>query len=69
MASVLQAISFFRDYQEIPHLDTYNIEELDEDEYDALNPEDRAQIDSVLNARDRENAIMDGKIPRAFLQG
>jgi DNA replication licensing factor MCM2 len=56
------------DYKELPHLDVYDIEELDDEEYSPLAPEVRAQAEDEMRIRDKEK-FLDSKnnsLPGAF---
>ena len=46
-----------REYQSIPRLDTYDEEHLDEEDYDAMDPEARAAAEKAMRKRDRQVSI------------
>nr|CAB3263689.1 DNA replication licensing factor mcm2 [Phallusia mammillata] len=56
-----------RDYRPIPALDIYDANELDDDEYEALSPSARAEVDRMLRKRDREEALGKGRMRPGLL--
>jgi len=56
-----------RDYRPLPQLDTYDGAALDDEEYEALSPSGRAEVDRLLKRRDREDAKGQGRTrPQLF---
>lgn len=45
---------YYRDYQSIPRLDTYDQEHLDEGAYDTIDPEARVTAEKTMRKRDRQ---------------
>ena len=58
-----------RDYRPIPELDVYDANNLDDEEYEALSPSARAEVDRLLRKRDREEALGKGRIRPGLLYG
>ncbi|XP_078485741.1 DNA replication licensing factor mcm2 [Ciona intestinalis] len=56
-----------RDYRAIPELDVYDANVMDDDDYDALSPSARAEVDRLLKKRDREEALGKGRIRPGLL--
>ncbi|EDO35060.1 predicted protein [Nematostella vectensis] len=56
-----------RDYRAIPALDTYDANNLDDDDYDDLAPEQRAEAERLMRKRDREEAASQGRLRRGIL--
>ncbi|KAJ1924247.1 MCM DNA helicase complex subunit [Tieghemiomyces parasiticus] len=54
------------DYQQNVRLDTYDAEDLDDTEYGAYDPRQRAAVEARLNRRDMEESRLD-RVPAAFL--
>ena len=50
-----------REYRPIPHLDTYEAADLDQDEYEAMTPGARAEVERQLRKRDRQEALASGR--------
>ena len=50
-----------REYRPIPHLDTYEDADLDQEEYEALSPGARAEVERRLRKRDRQEALASGR--------
>ena len=46
--------NYYRDYQSIPRLDTYDPEHLDTEEYDTIEPETRVAAEKAMRKRDRQ---------------
>jgi len=69
--SCLEIFCFFicRDYRRIPELDVYDANALDDEEYEALSPSARAEVDRLLRKRDREEALGKGRIRPGLLYG
>lgn len=59
----------FSDYRVIPALDTYDPAALDDEEYDALDPEQRAAAERAMRKRDRDEAAATGRLRRGILYG
>lgn len=57
----------FRDYKELPHLDTYSSSQLDDQEYDSLDLQTRLALEADMNRRDQELVRRQGRIPEMFL--
>ena len=47
-------LDYYRDYQSIPRLDTYDAEHLDKGEYDTIEPAARAAAEKTMRKRDRQ---------------
>ena len=60
-------ISTCREYRAIPHLDTYEAADLDQDEYEALSPGARAEVERRLRKRDRQEALASGRMRPGLL--
>ena len=60
---------FCRDYRPIPELDVYDTNALDDEEYEALSPSARAEVDRLLRKRDREEALGKGRMRPGLLYG
>ncbi|KAJ3113955.1 MCM DNA helicase complex subunit [Phlyctochytrium bullatum] len=58
-----------RDYLERPEQDIYEAENIDDEDYDPLDPEARAIAEARMRRRDREEARRDGRLPGAYLDG
>lgn len=56
-----------RDYRAIPELDVYDPRMLDDEEYEALSPSARAEVDRMLQKRDREEAFGKGRMRPGLL--
>ncbi|XP_077982229.1 DNA replication licensing factor mcm2-like [Glandiceps talaboti] len=56
-----------QDYRPIPALDIYEEGELDDESYDDLAPEVRAEVERKLRKRDRDEALATGRIRRGLL--
>ncbi|KAJ3127298.1 MCM DNA helicase complex subunit, partial [Irineochytrium annulatum] len=58
-----------KDYQENERLDRYDneAEEVDDEFYDAMEPEQRALAEARMGRRDRERARLEGRLPAAFM--
>ena len=50
-----------REYRPIPRLDTYEDADLDHEEYEALSPGARAEVERRLRKRDRQEALASGR--------
>ena len=50
-----------REYRSIPHLDTYEDADLDPEEYEAMSPGARAEVERRLRKRDRQEALASGR--------
>ena len=59
----------FRDYREIPQLDTYDLGDLDEETYSPIDINVRRNAEEVMRRRDKEQSRQQGRarIPSAFL--
>jgi len=51
-----------KDYRPIPELDIYEPAMLDDEEYEALSPSARAEVEQLLKKRDQEAAIGEGRM-------
>ena len=59
----------YDDYREIPELDKYEKEDLDDKEYKELSPEQRKKVDKILNEREQRRMRQYGsRVPAALLQ-
>ena len=71
LASLFLALAkfAFRDYREIPQLDTYDLGDLDEETYSPIDVNVRRNAEEVMRRRDREQTRQQGRarIPSAFL--
>lgn len=47
----------------------YDIDELDDEEYERMDPAERARAEAEMARRDAERARAAGRIPEAFLDG
>ncbi|CAK8687787.1 unnamed protein product [Clavelina lepadiformis] len=56
-----------RDYRPIPELDVYDANVMDDDEYEALSPSARAEVDRMLRKRDREEDLGRGRMRPGLL--
>lgn len=56
-----------REYRPIPHLDTYEDADLDHEEYEALSPGARAEVERRLRKRDRQEALASGRMRPGLL--
>ena len=56
-----------REYRSIPHLDTYEDADLDHEEYEALSPGARAEVERRLRKRDRQEALASGRMRPGLL--
>ncbi|XP_002740276.1 DNA replication licensing factor mcm2-like [Saccoglossus kowalevskii] len=56
-----------QDYRPIPALDVYDPDALDDDEYDDLAPDVRAEVERKLRKRDRDEALATGRMRRGLL--
>ncbi|KAJ1508800.1 MCM DNA helicase complex subunit [Coelomomyces lativittatus] len=52
-----------RDYRSIDRLDQYRLSDIDDQEYQRMDPRQRATVEAELRRRD----VMEGKLPAAFL--
>ena len=65
---VISAINcFYREYRPIPHLDTYEGANLDNEEYEALSPGARAEVERQLRKRDRQEGLTSGRMRPGLL--
>lgn len=62
----LFAGNFSRDYRENPEEDNYDIRDIDDEEYEGMDPATRRQLEARLNRRDREIARQ-RKMPLAYM--
>ena len=51
----------FREYRAIPELDVYDQDQLDEAEYDTMDPEARARAEKVIRRREKQEALASGR--------
>lgn len=58
-----------RDYRPIPHLDTYEGANLDDDDYESLSPGARADVERQLRKRDRQEGLASGRMRSELLYG
>ncbi|KAJ3095704.1 MCM DNA helicase complex subunit, partial [Phlyctochytrium planicorne] len=56
-----------RDYAERPEQDVYEAENIDDEDYEALDPQARALAEARMRRRDREQARREGRLPAAYL--
>jgi len=56
-----------RDYRPVPHLDTFDPDLLDEDEYEALSEGERQAAEASMRKRDREEGRGEGRMRRGLL--
>jgi len=56
-----------RDYRAMPHLDTFDPDLLDEDEYEALSEGERQAAEASMRKRDREEGRGEGRMRRGLL--
>uniref|UniRef100_H2YWS4 DNA replication licensing factor MCM2 n=1 Tax=Ciona savignyi TaxID=51511 RepID=H2YWS4_CIOSA len=56
-----------RDYRPIPELDVYDPNVMDDADYEALSPSGRAEVDRLLQKRDREEALGKGRMRPGLL--
>lgn len=58
----------FRDYRENERLDRYELEEeVEQEEYEAMDMETRQLVEAKLRRRDREQARREGRLPAAYM--
>lgn len=57
-----------QDYREIPELDTYEVEGLDEDEYSEMSYDGRREAEEELELRDTANRFINSRRPEALMQ-
>lgn len=55
------------DYREKPEQDIYSSSQIDDADYEPLDPEIRQRVDAQLNIRDRQAMLQQGRIPDIFL--
>ena len=53
--------TIIREYRAIPHLDTYEGFNLDNEEYESMSPGTRAEVERKLRKRDRQEALASGR--------
>ena len=58
-----------RDYRPMPHLDVYNAEDIDEQDYEGLSPTARAAAEKEMRKRDRQDALTHGRTRPGLLYG
>ncbi|KAG0038931.1 MCM DNA helicase complex subunit [Podila clonocystis] len=56
-----------KDYAENSERDQYDPEHIDDEEFDSMDPAQRAQVEALLARRDAEAARAAGRIPEAFM--
>jgi len=56
-----------RDYRAMPHLDTFDPDLIDEDEYEALSEGERQAAEASMRKRDREEGRGEGRMRRGLL--
>ena len=56
-----------REYRTIPHLDTYEGENLDDAAYDEMSPSTRTAAEKELRKRDRQEALASGRMRPGLL--
>ncbi|KAJ3078307.1 hypothetical protein HK102_004594, partial [Quaeritorhiza haematococci] len=56
-----------RDYRENERLDQYDIDNLDDGDYESMDAETRQLVEEKLRRRDREQARLEGRLPAAFM--
>ena len=56
-----------REYRAIPHLDTYEGQDLDNADYDQMSPDARAAAERQLRKRDRREALASGRMRPGLL--
>ena len=59
--------TIFREYRPIPHLDTYEGDNLDNEDYDTLSPGARADAERQMRKRDRQEALTTGRMRPGLL--
>ena len=58
----------YDDYKNIPELDKYDKEDIDDKEYKELSPEQRKNVDKILNEREQRRMRQYGsRVPAALL--
>ncbi len=50
-------------------LDNYDPNDIDDEDFERMDPAERAKVEAVLARRDAERARAAGRIPEAFLDG
>ena len=55
------------DYRPMPHLDTFDPNMLDEDEYENMSMDERAAAEALMRKRDREEGRGEGRMRRGLL--
>lgn len=58
-----------RDYAENSERDQYDPEYIDDEDFERMDPAQRAQVEAVLARRDAEKERAAGRIPEAFMDG
>lgn len=58
-----------RDYAENAERDQYDPDDIDDEEFERMDPAQRAQVEAMLARRDAEEARAAGRIPEAFMDG
>ena len=58
-----------RDYRELPHLDTYDPNVVDDAEYDNLSVDARIAAEREMRKRDRQEALAQGRMRPGLLYG
>ena len=61
------SIHLSSDYRSIPRLDTYEAANLDPEDYEALSPGARAEVERQLKRRDRQEALASGRMRPGLL--
>jgi hypothetical protein len=50
-------------------LDNYDPDDIDDQEFEQMDPAERARVEAILARRDAERARAAGRIPEAFMDG
>lgn len=58
---------YSKDYQEIPGLDKYESEGIDEDDYSQISESARREAERMLDDRERENVAHNRRVPQAMM--
>lgn len=59
----------YSDYVENVRLDNYDPDDIDDQNFDQMDPAERARVEAILARRDAERARAAGRIPEAFMDG
>ena len=61
--------TFLSDYRPIPHLDVYDTNVVDDEEYENISADARAQAEREMRKRDRQEALATGRTRPGLLYG